>query len=109
MRMNDMTMLMPGHDGGKMIIQRQLGHKELMPGSAQWGVYTELKDECWICNHSVMTLFVWTPRIGLIACEKDITANTYYRVEVEKLRPSWKQKPGHFDGAPYIMGPFSNW
>lgn len=34
MRMNDMTLLMPGVEAGKMIIQRQLGHKELIPGSA---------------------------------------------------------------------------
>ena len=29
--------------------------------------------------------------------------------EVDKLRPDWKVQPGHFDGAPYIFGPFSNW
>lgn len=56
-----------------------------------------------------MTIFVWTPRVGILACEKDVQQNTHYRVEVEKMRPSWKVKPGHFDGCPYIFGPFSNW
>ena len=80
-----------------------------MPGSAQWGIYTGVKDECWICNHSVMTLFVWTPRIGLLSCSKDLNELAHYKMEVDRLRPNWKVKPGHFDGAPYIFGPFSNW
>ena len=67
MRANEVSQqMMAGVDFEKCIIQRKLGHKGLMPGAAQWSVHTEhgYLDECWICAHYIMTVFVWTPRIG---------------------------------------------
>ena len=89
MRMNDNNMLLGSGDSQKLIIQRHLGHKELIPFSAQWGVYTNMKDECWICGHHVMTVFVWTPRVGRLAQTKDPAVITHYKTEIDKLRKSW--------------------
>lgn len=58
-------------ESSKLIIQRRLGHKVLIPGIAQWRVNTEQKDECWICAHSIMTVFIWSQRIGQMASSSD--------------------------------------
>ena len=41
-RMNDFGLELsgPGTQTSKLIIQRHLGHKNLIPGAAQWGIYT---------------------------------------------------------------------
>ena len=51
-------------DSLKFIIQRKLGLKDVMPDSGKWGVYTREKDECWFCNRSILTVFLWRPRLG---------------------------------------------
>jgi hypothetical protein len=51
----------------KLKIQRHLGFKELMPGSSQWEIITDSKHESYLDNQHIMTLFLWTPRIGEIA------------------------------------------
>ena len=100
---------MPGVEAQKLIIQRQLGHKTLLPGMAQWGVFTNKKDECWICGHYIMTVFIWTPRIGALAREQDQKLCDHYKKEIDKQRDKWIMPPGQHDGAPYINGPFTNW
>lgn len=49
-----------------LIIQRKLGFKLTIPGSATWQIIGE-EDECWICNRHVLTLLFWTPKIGEVA------------------------------------------
>ena len=75
---------MSGMESQKLIIQRQLGHKKLCFGAAQWGVYTNQKDECWICGHYIMTVFIWTPRIGMMTKETDNKMYTHYKKELDK-------------------------
>ena len=48
----------------RLLIQRVLGFKELVPGSAKWTLYTHAHDECRHCNQSVLTIFLWNPRLG---------------------------------------------
>ena len=63
----------------KMIIVRHLGEKHIKKGSEQWQVLTDKKDECWRCNHHILTIFLWTPRIGAITSEKEPEKIEYYR------------------------------
>ena len=110
MKINDLSaQLMPGMELEKCIIQRHLGHKDMMPGAAQWGIFTKNKDECWVCGQFIMTVFIWNPRVGLIAGERDATVRNHYETAIEKERKHWKNQPGHFDGTPYIMGQFTKW
>ena len=44
----------------KMIFERQLGHKEELPGSGQWRMLTEANQKCWLCNNHIYTLVFWT-------------------------------------------------
>lgn len=44
----------------KLIFQRYLGHKNLIPGSGQWRMLTETGQKCWICSGSIFTLVFWT-------------------------------------------------
>lgn len=110
MRIDDMSNLqLPGMEQKKLLIQRQLGHKVIMPGAAQWKVYTEQKDECWICGHYIMTVFVWTPKIGKIAMEKDPATVKHFNSEIHRVKKQWKNQPSFATGVPYIYGPFTNW
>ena len=110
MRLNDVSQqMMPGMEWRKCIIQRQLGHKEIMPGSAQWGIFSKQKDECWICAHHILTVFVWTPRVGQLAQERDPVVYDHYKQQLDEVRKTWAYPPSFFDGAPFILGPFTNW
>jgi len=33
----------------------------------------------------------------------------HYKSKLEEARKTWRVKPTHLDGAPYIFGPFNNW
>lgn len=51
-------------ESSKLIIQRHLGYKTMIPGSGQWRLSTAPSEECWHCGQHILTLFIWTPRIG---------------------------------------------
>ena len=55
----------------KLIIHRRLGFKHILPGAGQWQVSSDKKDECWHCGQHILTLFLWTPRIGSLTSDKD--------------------------------------
>ena len=48
-RIND---IMKFSDGGshKLVIQRQLGYKELVPQSGRWKLHNDELSECWFCG-----------------------------------------------------------
>ena len=69
-RMNELD-LRGGYKSQKLVIQRHLGFKSLIPGAAQWKLYTDSKHECWHCSQHILTLFIWTPRIGQLSAIKD--------------------------------------
>jgi hypothetical protein len=48
----------------KCIITRHLGYKTMIPGAGQWTILTDDKNECWFCGQHILSLFIWTPRIG---------------------------------------------
>ena len=60
------------------IITRHLGTKKLIPGSGQWQVFTQASDECWHCGQHVMTLFLWSPRIGQLSQVRDQKVRKHY-------------------------------
>jgi len=43
----------------RMIFTRILGHKIDMPGSGQWKMITDKREECWICDLEVSGLVFW--------------------------------------------------
>ena len=46
------------------IITRHIGMQKFIPGSGQWQILTEPRDECWHCGQHNLALFIWSPRIG---------------------------------------------
>lgn len=72
---NDLTM--PTHE---LVLQRILGHKQEIPGLAQWTVHASqarFKEDpetehnrlqsdckCWICGKKTFTLIFWSRKIG---------------------------------------------
>jgi len=56
-----------------MIISRNLGHKEEIPGSGQWRVITaDLPgyNECWVCDRTIYSLIFWNQLIGTVELRK---------------------------------------
>ena len=69
---------------------------------------TDLKDECWHCGQHILTLFIWTPRIGQLTAEKDQNIVKHYRDQIEALSAGDDFIPTFYD-TPRIAGAFSGW
>ena len=49
-----------------LTFERQLGFKEIMPGSGQWRQLMEpRREKCWMCNQSSFVLVLWTKARGM--------------------------------------------
>ena len=42
-----------------MILNRIIGFKEQMPGSGQWSLLTDPKDQCWYRDQWIYSLIFW--------------------------------------------------
>lgn len=93
----------------KMIIQRNLAIRHVMPGSAQWRILTDKRDECWKCGQHVLTIFLWTPRIGTLTCEKDKQKEKYYFDKIEQHRSQDESLAFNASHTPLIAGSFNDW
>ena len=93
----------------KLIISRHLGMKHVMPGMAQWSVTTDKKSECWRCNQHILTIFLWTPRIGALTCDKDTEKTSYYKRTINLRRNTDKSLPMNDSLTPLMAGSFNNW
>ena len=47
----------------RMIFTRVLGHKLDMPGSGQWKLIKDKREECWVCDQEVYGLVFWDPAV----------------------------------------------
>ena len=55
-----------------------------------------------------MTVFIWTPRIGHLAAEKNQKMVRHYTNQLKILKDTYFEAP-QVPGVPYIHGAFSNW
>lgn len=109
-RMNEIG-LSSGYERKKLIIQRHLNLQKVIPKSAQWDLVTgeteerELKPnnyimndlemkknyqkkntgECYFCGQHIFTVFVWSPRIGLLNASKDQDLERFYRDKMAEI------------------------
>ena len=83
-RMGDLG-VRTGIKQSRLIMQRHLGYKEMIAGAGQWELLTKQKDECWHCGQHILTLFIWTPRIGLLTSSKDQVVIKHYRDQMEAV------------------------
>ena len=50
-----------------LLVTRKLGHKEDIPGSGRWQVYTcrhHGQSDCWICDRQIYSMVFWNEKIG---------------------------------------------
>ena len=90
------------------IITRHIGYKKMIPGSGQWKILTEEKDECWFCGQHILTLFIWSPRIGQLSEVKDTVVKKHFKAEYEKTRSDEDFMPT-FNQTPMISAGFTDW
>ena len=89
----------------KLLITRKIGFKELIPDSGQWKLSTDPKDEeCWVCTKAIMTVFIWTPRVGQLSASKDVPSIKHYEEVLKQNRTklSKKEQPQFMDLHPQI-------
>ena len=58
----------------------------MIPGIGQWKMITDGKDECWVCGQHILTLFVWTPRIGQLSNIKDERVGKHFKDQFDGAR-----------------------
>ena len=75
-------------DARDLSIQRNLGHKRLMPGSGQWQMQTLFEpDSCWYCNNYSYCLFFWNEEIGIFNEKNSIGIDKLNKLKlVETIR-----------------------
>ena len=106
----DNKIITSGKSSSKLIIQRHLGFKDLLPNSGRWKICVEENNECWYCGQHILTLFIWTQRISMLSEVKDPDFRQYYRDKVDRMTdidPHFQ--PIKSGEVPHIIGPFTNW
>ena len=93
----------------RLIISRHLGTRHVMPALARWAVKTDKKSDCWRCNQHILTIFLWTPRIGALTGEKNEEKIRYYKKQIESFRDTDKSLPTNDSETPLICGSFNDW
>lgn len=105
-----------------LVVTRILGHKEDIPGSGRWQVFSEPfkgRNDCWVSDHHIYSLIFWNELIGLVELRKYTAADTRHIVtrikqinnedeEEETLAaetPQQTSQPVH----PTIYGECTNW
>ena len=92
-----------------LIINRILGLKHLIPGSGKWVVHDDKKSDCWKCGQHVLTIFLWSPRIGKLTCEKDPIKTKYYKDKLESFRNNDDSLAMNAGATPTIAATFNGW
>jgi hypothetical protein len=109
--MNETSIVATNVEQKKLIITRQLGFKDLIPGCGQWQVLTKMRDECWVAGQHILTIFLWSFRIGNTSEEKDDAKLKYYHDKVKSMDDDIKEFGGDVVvyETPHIGGAFNNW
>ena len=64
--MRETSVFPAGLDNETLLLTRMRGFVHLMPDSKKWKLSTKSKEECWLCEEHLITLYIWTPKIGLL-------------------------------------------
>lgn len=65
--------MITGSDKIEINIKRVLGHKQDIPGAAQWRFMKKSdRTDCWNCNNWVYTLVFWNEQIGIYNAHNNI-------------------------------------
>ena len=68
---------------------------------------TDQREECWHCGQHILTLFIWTPRIGQLAGSKDKGMIDYYKEKInEEIDLDFIP---NFASVPKIASSFTEW
>lgn len=110
-----------------LLVTRMLGHKDDIPGSGRWRIYTKPfkgRNDCWVCDHHIYSLIFWNELVGLVELRKYSAADAKYIVSrVKEMNnekddedvPLLLHDPDAEDGqaptpvVPTIYGECTNW
>ena len=83
--------------------------KDLKIGAAQWRIGTDTREEGWFSNQSILTIFLWKPRVGKISAIKDKRTIEHYKTALQSVQEKLNVKSYFIDSAPVISGQFTRW
>jgi len=113
--MNEVTNFMGDIDmegsylASTLVFSRNLGMKHIMPGLAQWQVLDEKRSECWRCDQHMLTIFLWTPRIGLMTSSQIADQILYYKEQMDLRRDTDVDLHTNVSNTPMIASDFTDW
>ena len=76
----------------------------LMADASKWKILTQTGQECWLCNHHTITLYIWTPKIGLFSMSKDEREIRYYKEKLYEKNPDYERH-----NVPHFASESTNW
>ena len=92
------------HAGASLVMTRHMGLDHLIPEASKWKLLLNDQDECWLCEQHIITLYIWTPRIGLFQMIKNESEVNYYQEKLKEINgPMQRHSVPHFASAA------SNW
>ena len=100
-----------------MIFTRILGHKVDMPGSGQWKLITDKREDCWVCDLEVYGLVFWDyekiAEKAYMSTTRAHQENVMRNVidELHKVTPKEEEDRVAEENprVPIVMGDFTNW
>lgn len=94
-----------------LALTRQRGLDHVIPDAFKWKLLTTKKDECWLCEEHVITLYIWTPRIGLLSMVKDEEEIRYYSHWVADINRGNEPRPPKEgeEAVPHIASATTDW
>ena len=93
----------------KCIIMRGLSTKHVIPGNQQWKIIDDKRDECWKCSQHILTIFLWSPRIGILTGDKDLKKVEYYKRMINEIRDESENLTMNDSLTPVIAGTHNDW
>lgn len=88
---------------------RGLSTKNIIPGNQQWKIIDDKKYECWKCSQHILTIFFWSPRIGILTSDKDLKKTEYYKRMIYETRDESDNLIMNKSFTPVIAGTHNDW
>ena len=67
------------------------------------------KAECWRCSQHILSIFLWTQRIGELSSIKDVDKEEYYKKKMAEFRDEDDSLLTNYSRIPQIASDFTDW
>ena len=72
-------------------------------------ICSDKHSECWRCNQHILTIILWSHRIGVLTGEKDIRKVDYYQDKIDEIYDLDEALPLNASQTPVLASSFNEW